>query len=99
MVGKNENVAASPSAPQGSSPSRAPIAWAASSSRAIPCFWQIARSAGASNGWPKMSTASTARVRGVIAASTACGSRQKLSRSMSAKTGVAPTPATASAVA
>ena len=40
-----------------------------------------------------------AAVRGVIAAATASGSRQKVSGSMSAKTGVAPTRRTALAVA
>ncbi len=52
-----------------------------------------------SAGWPKMWTGSRARVAGPIRASAAAGSRQYVAGSMSAKTGVAPTRAIASAVA
>ena len=51
--------------------------------------WSIAA------GWPYRCTGMIAAVRGVIAAATAAGSRQKLSGSMSAKTGSAPTSRTA----
>ena len=40
-------------------------------------------------GWPKTSTGMTARVRGVIAASTRSGSMLKVRGSISAKTGLA----------
>ena len=59
----------------------------------------MSRKAGRSAGWPKMCTGMIARVRSVIAASAAAGSRQNVSGSMSANTGVAPVRAIASAVA
>ena len=74
-MGKNENVAASPSAPQRTPSSEAPKACAASSSSASPCRLQIAPSGPIAAGWPNRCTGMTARVRGVIAASTAAGSR------------------------
>ena len=52
-----------------------------------------------SAGWPKMWTGRSARVAGPIRASAASGSRQYVTGSMSANTGVAPTRAIASAVA
>ena len=52
-----------------------------------------------SAGWPKMCTGRIALVAGPIRASAAAGSRQYVTGSMSAKTGVAPTRAIASAVA
>src|SRR5256885_7714216 len=69
---------------------RAPIAWAASSTT------RTARArAGGSNRsraaiWPYKWTGMTARVRGVMAASTAAGSMLKVPGSMSTKTGVPP---------
>ena len=55
--------------------------------------------AGMSAGWPKMWTGRIALVAGPIRGLTAAGSRQYVTGSMSAKTGVAPTRAMASAVA
>jgi hypothetical protein len=48
---------------------------------------------------PKRCTARMARVRGVMRSATSAGSRLKVARSMSAKTGVAPTRWMALAVA
>ena len=99
LLGKNENVAASPNVPTGRPSQRAPYAWAASSISASPCRSAISRSAGRSAGWPQRCTATIARVRSVTAASTAAGSRLNVAGSMSANTGRAPARAIASAVA
>src|ERR1039458_5465437 len=59
----------------------------------------MAMMASMSAGWPAMCTGMTTRVRGVMAASTALGSRLKVSSSMSANTGTALASITAVAVA
>src|SRR5262249_62140660 len=74
-----------------------PCAWAQSSINARPCFAQIEVSASRSAGWPARCTATMARVRAVIAATTAAGSMQYVAGSMSTSTGTALTHATAEA--
>ena len=98
-MGKNENVETSPQLPALCPSKLAPNAWAASSISAIPCRSASSRNAPQSPGCPKMCTSTIARVRSVTAASAATGSRQSVTGSMSAKTGVAPVRAIASAVA
>ncbi len=99
-MGKNENVAAAPSEPQARPSRRAPMACAASSRIGMPRGSQTARSPSIGAGWPYRCTATTARVRAVIAASTAAGSSWKPPpASMSTKTGVAPAAAIDSGVA
>src|ERR1700722_1263538 len=90
LVGKKLNVEASSVAIPG-----APKAWAASSMSGSP----KRRSSAIGAGRPKRCTGMIARVAGPIRRSTAAGSRLSVSGSMSAKTGVAPTRAIASAVA
>ena len=99
LVGKKLNVARSPNVAISPSASRAPNAWAQSSTTLSPCSAAIAMIAGMSAGWPKMWTGRIARVAGPIFARTASGSRQYVTGSTSANTGVAPTRAIASAVA
>ena len=99
LVGKNENVARSPKLPAPRPPSVAPKACAASSITARPWRPATSRRPGMSAGPPKTCTATMARLRSVTAASTDCGSRLNVARSMSANTGIAPTRAMASAVA
>ena len=77
--------------PTGRPPSAAPSAWAASSIIGMRRARASAPSASRSAGCPAKSTGSSARVRGVIAASTARGSRHSVSRSTSTSTGRAPT--------
>ena len=57
LLGKNENVAASPNVPRARPSQRAPYACAASSISARPCRSAISRSAGRSAGWPHRCTA------------------------------------------
>ena len=73
----------------------APKAWAASSSSGRP----NAASSASGAGRPKRCTGTIAFVRGPIRRSTSSGSRFSVTGSMSAKTGVAPARAIASAVA
>jgi len=87
----NENAPASPMAPMRRPSYSAPWAWAQSSMIASPCFAAMALRAFMSQGIPAICTAMIAFVYGVMAASTAAGSRQNVSRSMSANTGTAPT--------
>ena len=80
----------SASVPAGRPSRAAPGACAASSITSSPCSRAISISAAMSAGQPKMSTATIAFVRGVMLARTEAGSRQNVSGSMSANTGIAP---------
>ena len=91
LVGKKLKVEATPVV---ATPS-APKAWAASSSMGRP----NAASSASGAGRPKRCTGTIAFVRGPIRRSTSSGSRFSVTGSMSAKTGVAPARAIASAVA
>jgi hypothetical protein len=94
--GKNENVAAAPSAPALRPPAaREPSACAASSSTGTPS----ASSSSIGATLPNRCTAITAFVFGVSAARTVSGVTQNVCGSMSQKTGFAPITATASAEA
>ena len=95
LEGKNEKVAASPSAPALRPPSSAPAAWAASSRTGTPS----SRSSGTGATLPNRCTGTIALVLGVRAAFTVSAVTQKVSRSMSQKTGLAPITSAASAVA
>ena len=77
----------------------APWAWAQSSKTARPWASAIRMIAGMLAGRPYRCTTSIAAVRSVMAASTLAGSRVKVARSMSAKTGRAPASTTELAVA
>jgi len=74
-------------------------AWAASSITSSPCSFAMAFNAFMGAGCPAKCTGMMAFVRGVSAASTADGSRQKVSRSTSTMMGVALHSTTALAVA
>ncbi len=91
LVGKKLNVEQMPVV---AIPS-APNAWAASSISGSPS----AASSASGAGRPKRCTGMIALVRGVIRRATSSGSRLSVTGSMSAKTGVAPALAIASAVA
>ena len=93
--GKNENVAAVPSAPGRPVVQIEPAAWAASSSTGTPSASISAIGATFPNRW----TTITALVRGVSAARTVSAVTQNVSRSMSQNTGVAPVGGIASAEA
>ena len=96
LDGKNENVAAAPSAPaRRPSAVREPSACAASSSTGTPSASISATGATL----PNRCTTITTFVRGVSAARTVSGVTQNVSGSMSQKTGFAPISAIASAEA
>ena len=92
LVGKNENVAdVAVACRPGSRRSVAPKAWAASSIRAMPCRSASSRKAAQVGRLAEdVHGHRSARVRSVMAASAAAGSRQSVTGSMSANTGVAP---------
>ena len=93
--GKNENVAASPSAPAFTPPSAPPTACAASSITGTP----RSRSSGTGARLPNRWTGTIALVCGVIAASTVSRVTLNVSGSMSHHAGRAPSTSAASAVA
>src|SRR5881628_3609697 len=93
--GKNENVAAVPSAPALTPSSVEPAAWAASSSTGTPSASISATGATLPNRW----TAMTALVLGVSAAFTVSAVTHIVSGSTSQKTGTAPVGGIASAEA
>ena len=93
MDGKNESVAAVPSAPGRPAGEREPIACAASSSTGTPSASISATGATLPNRW----TATTAFVRSVSAARTVSGVTQNVSGSTSQNTGLAPVSGIASA--
>ena len=93
LDGKNENVAAVPSAPGRPAGEREPAACAASSSTGTPSASISATGATLPNRW----TATTAFVRGVSAARTVSAVTQNVSGSTSQNTGRAPVSGIASA--
>ena len=94
LLGKKEYALAHPSSPLTrqvpSTLRRAPIAWQASSITGTPRLAAMASTRSMYAIWPKRCTGMIARVRGVMARSSAAGSMLNVSGSMSTNTGVPP---------